>query len=281
MQTRRTEKENNTVTEYLRVCAECGDEKWVQHKPAEGTLCRKCTNLNMEDNLVKARAKMMAMPKVRYYHFCPTCPTVTISRAKRKTQFCGKCSRLYGKRKGYRTYFDFETMAMVTETPEQEKKQGYIPKTVKIGKTYYYHRQCIDCGEEVYTKNNKKTPRCKDCGIEFRRANVTGKKRGNYNVKPKPKPKPKPKLDDKYRMNKRKSWPSEEFINKQRELNEAHRKHEEAKKMEVEEPKGLTEEEQAKAIEEFLKTNGASVVDHKLHTHFVKSSLGSGTSVLS
>ncbi len=131
---RTTNSTGNRISQYERVCA-CGDVKWVNYKPKDGTLCYTCSGREQAVNMAGKNVKKEE-DKIRYYYFCPTCPTINLNVDKRRTNWCGKCSRLYAKKPKDKRYFDMETMKM------------------KIPMRYF--RICPHCPED---DNTKQVPR--------------------------------------------------------------------------------------------------------------------------
>ena len=90
-------REPNGKLKYLRVCPNCGDEKYVWDIPHENCLCKKCLQEKRKEN------------RVKYFYFCPSCSSVRVLNKKRKTPHCQSCNVRKTKiTKKY--FFDFEIM---------------------------------------------------------------------------------------------------------------------------------------------------------------------------
>lgn len=77
---------------YTRICISCGDVKQVQYRPNKNSMCSHCSGKHRCENAVKANTKKEE-DKVRYWYFCPTCPSIRVTNTRRKSPYCTDCSR--------------------------------------------------------------------------------------------------------------------------------------------------------------------------------------------
>jgi len=141
-------------------CGLCGDIRYLKNKNrTPGSLCHKCKNLNA---------------KLKYYYFCPYCPSVRASRvSNRKTSMCIDCS----KKKEDKNRDDYE----------------FCFEEMRIIKVRYF-AICTDCESEVATREvvNKQDSGYKKCRkhkVSKPRKYPIGSKRKSTYVKKDKKPK--------------------------------------------------------------------------------------------
>jgi len=95
--------------------------------------------------------------KKNYKYFCPTCPSVRITKSRRATNYCGVCARKYSKKKVNPIEFDFKTMEfkMKDKLPLPKKK---------------YFRHCVCCNDISVVSNSAmaKNKYCRECSIKHR-----------------------------------------------------------------------------------------------------------------
>ena len=152
---------------YDAYCTECETWRVLKKKPVEGQICKHCSRLRMAKELKKINTKKQE-DKVRYWHFCPHCPSVRLLTKRLNSQLCGKCTRIMCKKPKSISWFDFETMQMVNELNEREKMR--------------YFRICSGCDDvKQVHRSNARVGLCRECS----RKSKTGMK---YKVKKKYQP---------------------------------------------------------------------------------------------
>jgi len=127
---------------WLRLCA-CGDAKEVTYRPKKGTKCIVCRGKELAKNM-QGKNKKSEGTYIRYWYFCPHCPSVRESTVRLKTSLCGSCSRA---RKGLRS-----------------GKNHYSYGQPRVENKFY--RTCPKCPEETATievacKKNSGTKPCR------------------------------------------------------------------------------------------------------------------------
>jgi len=103
----------NKRYEYLRTCSDCGDKSWISYKPKDGVLCQKCSGKKLGKNMSQNNIKKEE-DKIKNWYFCPSCSSVRGGHGKRKTSYCGKCSRIESKTVKPYYFFDFDTLQVRT-----------------------------------------------------------------------------------------------------------------------------------------------------------------------
>lgn len=81
---------------YIRICSECRDQEEVGYKPKGHEMCPTCRGLAQTTSMNKRNTKPEGT-HIRYWYFCPNCPSVRQTTTKRKTSLCADCSRLLSK----------------------------------------------------------------------------------------------------------------------------------------------------------------------------------------
>jgi hypothetical protein len=218
----------------------------------------------------------------RYWLFCPTCPSVRESPAKRKTSKCTKCSRKSRKKKVDYIYFDLMEMKMVVPTryfrickhcgDSKRVKQAsagglkscnkcrHLGKEKNPPKVFY--RICKHCGDEkkVLQKHSAERTSCTACkhldsdlkAADLKRKETMlqrgvkcGRKLGVKAVK-------------EYRTKVNRREVSKVAIEKARAINKAHREAVKEKSRAKPTPIGKTDEEM---MAEYLKSNTVVCAD--------------------
>ena len=118
---------------YTRVCATCGNVAEVSYIPKSDTKCLSCARKEAAPKAAINRWKNNPT-RIRYIYFCPTCPAVVERTAKKKTAYCGNCSRRVSHLKlKPPTYYNLATLTI----EEVEMR---------------YFRICPDCPPDCNTK---------------------------------------------------------------------------------------------------------------------------------
>lgn len=154
-------------------------------------MCVSCRARLVAVNMHKANTKKET-DKVKYWYFCPSCPSIRALGAKRKTPYCGDCNRVI--------------------TGKKNKKEVEVVKKIKPPRVKHL-RICPHCPEDNNTKQvncNAKAgirPCTKHRYADTKKAEPKPKK--SYYVK-------KPKKDKTLKV-------SQEAIDRARRINEEHR----------------------------------------------------------
>jgi len=211
---KRTIHKDGEKRTYTRVC-KCGDIKEVGYKPKGNERCRKCAK--KEDAKEMARIRWGKVGRIRYFYFCPTCPKVSEVTIKRKTSWCGDCSRLYSKTKpSYSLEWDYDTMR--------------------------YFRICKHCGDIKQVKQEDKCglKACNECRhLEIDKKVANAKRKATNEAKKKANPKP--KVAKKPKRAEKKINPI--ALAKVREVNRKHKEEEARKKTKPKVKAKLTDEQ--------------------------------------
>lgn len=116
----------------IRTCKTCGDKKTVHYLPTKDTECRPCMKLSQSAKMIGKNTKPLDKQK-RYWHFCPSCPSIRVGHIKMKSHYCSPCkNKLPRKNKPRPIYFDMESM--MYKLPIR------------------YFRICKHCGDEKQVK---------------------------------------------------------------------------------------------------------------------------------
>ena len=180
------------VRYYTRFCAnpDCDNMKQVGYKPKGHEMCRPC-RAKLQTTAMNQRNTKPIGTHIRYWYFCPLCPSVRESKVKLKSSLCGSCSR---KRKGLRA-----------------GKNHYTYGQPRVDTKYY--RTCPTCPKETATIEVASK---KDSGIIYCRKHVPKIHKPKVVIAP-------PKLRKTYK------GMSESAIAIRRMENEEHKKAQEAK----------------------------------------------------
>lgn len=117
---------------YDYTCVDCKQPKRVTYKPKPKQLCHSCSAKLMATKMQDKNTKPKGTHK-RYWYFCPSCPSVRESVAKKKTPYCGDCSRK-GKKSVRLCRSHSKTgnnggrkLGSKNKKPAQGRKKTYIP----------------------------------------------------------------------------------------------------------------------------------------------------------
>lgn len=123
--------DNHEYKNYIRVCKGCGDKKKVRSKKemtdycfkcqgilkqvSHFRLCLTCGDIKKVDRVKATKSNICSpchmkvmrqhqKPAVINHYFCHTCPDVRVTKLKKKTNYCGDCSRKRSKSKSKGSY---------------------------------------------------------------------------------------------------------------------------------------------------------------------------------
>ena len=152
---------------YTVVCTRCCMPRTLKHKPrVYPKLCVPCNLKDRADHLHKCNIKSDS-EKIRYWYFCPSCPSIRESIDKRKTPFCSKCVH-----KGRQVKY-----ASICPDCPPEDNFKWVTQKKKCGIL-----QCLSCSNkssvpEVFVKPIKKKRK-----KTYSRVGVDGAKRNKVTV---------------------------------------------------------------------------------------------------
>jgi len=152
------------TTWYDRIC-ECGDVARVCYKPKGHEKCRVCASRETAYASIHSRWSE-GREKVRYYYFCPTCPSVRVLIDKRKSSYCGVCSRKFSKQEPDKITYCLKEMKL--KIPKPRKRYFAIcpdcpPETAtrevsqSANSKYGIHNRCRPCAVKAKPKSYNKT----------------------------------------------------------------------------------------------------------------------------
>jgi len=174
----------------IRICVECGDKQIVSYYPTGKEKCRKCSARDRIAKTIHQKYKNPDFKRNCFTYFCPNCSSVRIGQSKRKTNYCGDCTR---KKKSFMQQYTFCLKFM---------------KYIKTNKKPIKIRICDMCGDRKEVSQKTASTRCKKCSNSLR-VRKTGLSRTSTN-KP--------------------VQASKEYIEKMRKQNRDHKKNLKAKK---------------------------------------------------
>jgi len=138
---------------YTRTCIDCGDIKTsVFKRDAKALRCLKCS---IKHNGIERKGSTRKHYKdlVRYWYFCPTCPSIREVTIKRKTNYCSKCSN---KRSNIQIKEDNNTLQVTSELNNRIKSCREHTRKPKVYKKKVNKNKYQQIGTDG-AKHNKVT----------------------------------------------------------------------------------------------------------------------------